>query len=125
MESDMPDRCSLWVNLASAGPRRHPHAEPTSYLHFHNTGLMVGLPDEPGVLIDENQPLRLALDETDAAGLGLTAEDFARGVAFCNGNEGEAGWQCGPVELLVNDEEGEIHAGAPELPATLAAPWAG
>lgn len=100
----MPDECRLWTSLSSAGPRTHPHAEPIAYLHFAGTGLLVGLPDEPGVLIEADGTTRtFALREADAAGLGLTAFDLASGVALCSGSEGELGWRCTPVDLVVGE----------------------
>jgi hypothetical protein len=92
------------VHLASAGPRAHAHPEPVAYLHFPSTGFVVALPDEPGMLVDATSaPVRLALRETDAAGLGLTSDDMALGVAYCSG-AGGPGWECVPVELVLSDD---------------------
>ncbi len=121
----MPDECHLWTNLSSAGPRAHSHVEPIAYLHFPSTGLVVGLPDEPGLLIDSGRPGQITLREADAAGLGLTADDTALGVAYCSSVVGEVGWSCDAVDLVVRDADGELRSlvilwsqSAVDVPAT-------
>lgn len=101
----MPDTCKLWVNLASAGPRRHSHAEPTAYLHFVQTGFLVGLPDEPGVLLDPRAPSRFVMREADAMGLGLGPDDVSAGVALCHSEDAPGGWRCETLDFAVGDPE--------------------
>lgn len=111
----MPISCRRWVTLASAGPRRHPHAEPGTYLLFLNTGFLVGLPDERGTLLeDEASGPRFLLRDTDAAGLGLVPEDLNAGVAVCR-VDGATGWHCDPVTLV--DDEAYPSSVASRLPA--------
>lgn len=101
----MPELCKLWVNLASAGPRAHPHGEPTTYLQFPATGLLVGLPDEPGMLVEPDVPAgRFVMREEDADGLGLSREDLAAGVALCRTDGSPFDWRCEPVDLVINGE---------------------
>lgn len=107
----MQTACRRWVNLASAGSRRHATSEPRSYLHFISTGLLVGLPDEPGILFDpsDSHP-HLFLRETDANGLGLEPEDFTAGVAFCvDDDRATPGWSCTQLDVEIG-EASEMHA---------------
>jgi hypothetical protein len=101
--------CPRWVTLASAGPRRHANTAPGAYLNFVGTGLLVGLPDEPGMLIDPDlaRP-QVFLREADALGLGLQADDLAAGVAFCvDAPSSPVGWTCTPLDLEIGDA-GEV-----------------
>lgn len=107
----MPERCNLWVNLASAGPRAHPHDEPTTYLQFPATGLLVGLPDEPGMLVEpDNTAGRFVMREEDADGLGLSDDDLAEGVALCRTDGSPFDWRCERIDLVINGVEGEVHS---------------
>lgn len=99
------DICQLWVNLESAGPRQH-EREPTAFLQFPSTGFLVGLPDEPGTIIN-GDTRRFVMREADAIGLGLGPQDFARGVALCREDPAD-GWRCEPIDLVIGDADGEI-----------------
>lgn len=106
----MPDRCNLWVNLASAGPRAHLHAEPTAYLQFPATGLLIGLPDEPGILLEPmTSASQFIMRDEDAEGLGLNRDDLRDGVVLCRTDAGAVGWRCQQVNLLIDDAAGELH----------------
>ena len=99
--------CKRWVSLASGGARRHRDAEPTTYLQFLRTGFLVGLPDEPGTRIDPERTLsRFVMLDTDAAGLGVDAEDLVEGVAICRSDGAAAGWRCEPVDLVIGERAG-------------------
>lgn len=106
----MRTACDMWVNLASAGSRHRGSGAPTMYLQFLRTGLLVGLPDEPGTLVDaERGPDRFVMLETDAAGLGIDAADLSDGVALCH-VDGTAGpWQCEALEIVIGDPANETY----------------
>lgn len=109
----MPDRCNLWVNLASAGPRAHLHAEPTAYLQFPATGLLVGLPDEPGVLLEPmSTASQFVMRDEDAEGLGLSGADLLDGVALCR-TDTTLGWRCERVSLLIENAMGDLRTSHP------------
>ena len=111
----MPSQCDLWVNLASWGPRHRRRAEPISFLRFAGTDLLVGLPDEPGVLLDDiRPPVRIVLHSTDVRGLGLNEQDLAR-VDFCRVEDDGVGWQCTPVYVEISDALGELHPGPSQV----------
>ncbi|MBM3141257.1 MAG: hypothetical protein FJZ92_13895 [Chloroflexi bacterium] len=64
----MNDACKLWVSLSSG--RRHRESTPDTFLRFVRTGLLVGLPDEPGGLLREGQAMpQLPMRRVDAEGL--------------------------------------------------------
>lgn len=113
----MLSSCRRWVPLASAGPRRPREAEPTMYLQFRSTGLLIGLPDEPGTLLDEGAAVvRFVMRDTDAAGLGLHPDDLTAGVALCRSDR-PTGWECAPVSLVIGeprDESYRPHGVVPE-----------
>lgn len=106
----MRTACDIWVNLASAGSRHRGSSAPTMYLHFLRTGLLVGLPDEPGTLVDtERGPGRFVMLETDAAGLGIDAADLSNGVALCHVDGSAAVWQCEALDVVIGDPTDETY----------------
>lgn len=115
---DTMDTCRLWVSLGS-GRRHRAEPQPTTFLQFIRTGMLVGLPDEPGGQLFGDGPLKqFPMRRVDAEGLGLTAEDFAEGVAICREDPGSGGvgWQCERVQLLIGAEE-RVDALAPRMQA--------
>lgn len=101
------DTCRLWVSLGS-GRRHRSEPHPSTFLRFIRTGMLVGLPDEPGGQLLGDGPLRqFPMRRVDAEGLGLTADDFAEGVAICreDPDAGGVGWLCERVQLLIGAEE--------------------
>ena len=110
------DACPLWVTLHRHEPhpsRRVLYAgeEPSLFLHFHRTGLMVGLNGEESEALEGEAGARtFELLDTDALGLGLQAEDFAEGVSLCGGEAGHDGelfgWHCEAVTVLGADGTG-------------------
>lgn len=111
------DRCDLWLTLRTKTARAASRVsltmdEPAIFLHLRATGLLLGLPDEDGSLLDrEAADVTVRLQATDALGLGLAPSDFESGVGLCGGAEDGslAGWRCRDARVIGVDADGREH----------------
>ena len=79
------------------------------WLRFLGTGLLVEIQGAAARLEGRPGIRRLELEACEAHGLGLTADDFADGVALCVDEDGPFGWRCETVTIELRDGDGARH----------------
>jgi hypothetical protein len=78
-------------------------------LRFLGSGLLIEVQGATARLEGRPGNRRVELGASEAHGLGLTATDFADGVALCADEEGALGWRCETVVIQLLDAEGLTH----------------
>lgn len=91
----------------------HTHPAPAgagaAWLRFLGSGLLIEVQGATARLEGRPGNRRVELGASEAHGLGLTATDFAQGVALCVDEEGALGWRCETVAIQLRDDEGRAH----------------
>jgi hypothetical protein len=116
----MNEVCQLWTPFHPGGGVTH--EEPHVFLQFRGSNLLVAL---KGHTTDRDSGTdEVILAETDALGLGLTADDFVGGVAVCRDDapDGVLGWRCDSVTVIGLNEDGDT---TPIYSRRAAARWLG
>lgn len=89
----------------------HTHPAPAgggaAWLRFLGSGLLIEVQGAAARLEGRPGHRRVELGASEAHGLGLTAADFAQGVALCVDEEGPLGWRCESVAIQLLDTEGQ------------------
>ena len=111
--SDESAVASFWERrprLRAAGPDKTPAGDiDTIVIEFLRTGFKVELASESAAFVEEAGPdAEIEILDTDAAGLGLSSEDFADGIVLCRNGHREApvGWCCTRVQVAGIDGDG-------------------